>query len=295
MSGWFDADERWQWLQWWQEVLWNSEGKFFLIVVMSLIAGPSLIPITEVRCVSVSFGKQDPSIRLSEKSWNEAWVSWYKNIIFLVTPWRTVHNHWHRPQTLPPPRLTSPWWVSRVGWTPGTGIWPPLSVSSFCLVNRVDRLFDVLYFPEGQEGDSYFPTQGMDSGAPGYSSELFWRIVGRRGWAGGRDQGAPVVTLEAPRRPCCGHCTWRPDTACSHCMRSLPARAWSPSCCWCCCCSCWFCCCFTAVIRIKVGYQLGPAPPLLCLEPAAGWMGPIGGWMLCIREESRHLVHNIVI
>lgn len=41
------------------------------MVVISLIAGPSFIPITEVRCVSVSFGKQEPSIRLSENSLKE--------------------------------------------------------------------------------------------------------------------------------------------------------------------------------------------------------------------------------
>ena len=47
------------------------------MVVISLIAGPSFIPITEVRCVSVSFGKQDPSIRFSVKSWNEVKVKAY--------------------------------------------------------------------------------------------------------------------------------------------------------------------------------------------------------------------------
>ena len=42
-------------------------GRRDLMVVMSLMAGPSFRPITVVRWVSVSFGRQEPSIRLSEK------------------------------------------------------------------------------------------------------------------------------------------------------------------------------------------------------------------------------------
>ena len=38
------------------------------MLVISLIAGPSFIPITVVKCVSVSFGKHDPSIKFSEKT-----------------------------------------------------------------------------------------------------------------------------------------------------------------------------------------------------------------------------------
>ena len=41
--------------------------------VMSLMAGPSLSPITAVRWLSVSRGRHDPSIRLSENICKQQW------------------------------------------------------------------------------------------------------------------------------------------------------------------------------------------------------------------------------
>ena len=42
-------------------------GRRLLMLVISLMAGPSFSPRAVVRWVSVSLGRQEPSIRLSEK------------------------------------------------------------------------------------------------------------------------------------------------------------------------------------------------------------------------------------